>query len=224
MTAPSEWVGLARIRRPQGRKGEVFADILTDFPERFADRRRLWLVADFAVDQAADAPGPALTVTGHKTNLGAPGPSHLGTRETKNASSKPREVELTNHWTHKGGIVLHFAGINSISAAETLKGLTVAIPKAERASLAEDEIYIADLVGCVLTDVAGTAPVDVGIIQDVDRAAGPAPLLIVRSERSEILVPFAKAYLRSIDLAAKRVEMALPDGLIDLNKTGASGR
>ena len=40
----SQWTWLARIRRPQGRKGEVFADILTDFPEKFAERRRLWLV------------------------------------------------------------------------------------------------------------------------------------------------------------------------------------
>ena len=39
MTAPEEWAWLARIRHPQGRKGEVFADILTDFPERFSERR-----------------------------------------------------------------------------------------------------------------------------------------------------------------------------------------
>jgi len=39
-----EWVWLARIRRPQGRKGEVFAEILTDFPEKFAQRRQLWLL------------------------------------------------------------------------------------------------------------------------------------------------------------------------------------
>ena len=45
MTAPAEWVWLARIRRPQGRKGEVFADILTDFPEKFSERRRLWLLS-----------------------------------------------------------------------------------------------------------------------------------------------------------------------------------
>ena len=38
------WVWLARIRRPQGRKGEVFAEILTDFPEKFAERRQLWLL------------------------------------------------------------------------------------------------------------------------------------------------------------------------------------
>ena len=32
--------------RPQGRRGEVLADILTDFPEKFAERKKLWLSSD----------------------------------------------------------------------------------------------------------------------------------------------------------------------------------
>ena len=44
MIAPAGWVWLARIKRTQGRKGEVFAEVLTDFPEKFAQRRRLWLL------------------------------------------------------------------------------------------------------------------------------------------------------------------------------------
>src|SRR5450755_2580340 len=39
----SPLVLLARLIRPQGRHGEILADILTDFPERFADRKRLCL-------------------------------------------------------------------------------------------------------------------------------------------------------------------------------------
>jgi 16S rRNA processing protein RimM len=184
---PSEsWVWLACIRRPQGRKGEVFAEILTDFPEKFAERRRLWLVAE-----------------------AAPGAS-------------PREVELAAHWLHKGGVVLHFAGVDSISAAETLSGLIVAIPLAQRAALAEDEVYVADLIGCALVDVTGKAPVIVGEIEEVDRTAGPVALLVVRGAAGEVLIPFAKSYLRSIDLAGKRVEMALPQGLIGLNAPGNS--
>lgn len=37
------WVGVARIRRPRGRKGEVIAEVLTDFPERFATLTRGYL-------------------------------------------------------------------------------------------------------------------------------------------------------------------------------------
>ncbi len=197
MTAPeqpddaAQWVALARIRRPQGRKGEVFADILTDFPEKFAERRQLWLLADTDSPHPESSPAPA-----------------------------PRQIELIAHWLHKGGIVLHFSGVDSISAAETLAGLTVAIPRANRAPLPDGEVYIADLIGCTLYDVAKSdAPVLVGQIEDVNRTTGPVALLAVRSASSaeEILIPFAKSYLRTIDLAAKRVEMALPEGLTNLN-------
>jgi 16S rRNA processing protein RimM len=149
--------------------------------------------------------------------VGAPG-LDSETWETKPGQPQPREVELTSHWLHKGGIVLHFAGVDSISAAEELKGVIVAIPRAERAALAADEAYISDLAGCTLVDVSGGEPVPIGTIEDVDRSAGAAPLLVVRAARGEVLVPFAKSYLRRVDLDAKRVEMALPEGLVDLSK------
>jgi len=37
------FVAIARIVRPQGRKGEVLAEILTDFPSRFKELRRAFL-------------------------------------------------------------------------------------------------------------------------------------------------------------------------------------
>lgn len=192
MNASTGWVWLARVKRTQGRKGEVFAEVLTDFPEKFSQRRRLWLLGG---DPAAPK---------------AP------------AAGSPREVELVHHWLHKGGVVLHFAQVDSISAAELLAGMIVAIPRAERAALSSDEVYVGDLVGCVLVDVGGAEPVRVGEIEDVDRSGGAAPLLVVHGAKGEVLVPFAKSFLRKIDLEAKRVEMALPEGLTDLNPPGAS--
>jgi len=184
------WVWLARVKRTQGRKGEVFAEILTDFPEKFEERRRLWLLQDSDVTSKADV------------------------------GSNPREMKLVHHWLHKGGIVLHFAGVDSISLAEELAGRIVAIPEEERAKLDEDEFFIGDLIGCSLVDVSGARPMIVGEIEDVDRTAGPVAILVVRGKSSddEILIPFAKEYLRSVNLKDQRVEMVLPEGLIDLNE------
>jgi 16S rRNA processing protein RimM len=39
-----DFVLLARLIRPQGRHGELLADVLTDFPERFAERTHVWLL------------------------------------------------------------------------------------------------------------------------------------------------------------------------------------
>jgi 16S rRNA processing protein RimM len=41
--SPADWILLAHIVRPQGRRGEVLAEIYTDFPESFAHRKRLFL-------------------------------------------------------------------------------------------------------------------------------------------------------------------------------------
>jgi 16S rRNA processing protein RimM len=201
MTVPEAWAWLARISRPQGRKGEVFAEILTDFPEKFADRKQLWLLA-------AEKPSAksALSAGGKG---GAP------------SAKEPRPIELKAHWLHKGGIVLHFASIDDISAAETLAGMIVAIPWTERAPLGQDEVYTGDLIGCTVFDVAAGEAALVGEIEDVDRTAGPVALLVVRGAQGEVLIPFAKSFLRRIDLEAKRIEMALPEGLVDLNPPAA---
>ena len=60
----------------------------------------------------------------------------------------------------------------------------------------------------------------VGEIESVDQTAGPVALLVVRGATGEVLIPFAKSYLRKIDLNTKRVEMALPEGLVELNEPG----
>jgi len=187
------WVWLARIRKTQGRKGEVLAEILTDFPEKFAERKRVCLL----------------------TAAGMPGES-------------AREAGLENFWLYKSGhtreVVLHFAGVNSITEAEALRGLIVAIPRAERVPLAGDEVYVGDLIGCELIDVSAESERRVGVIEDVDRDAGPVALLVVRGEASdEILVPFAKSYLRRVDLEGKRVEMALPEGLVEVQASEKPG-
>src|SRR5271168_4143154 len=43
LVSHASWVLLARIVRPQGRRGEVLADLFTDFPQHFAQRRQLFL-------------------------------------------------------------------------------------------------------------------------------------------------------------------------------------
>jgi 16S rRNA processing protein RimM len=170
------WTILARLIRPQGRHGEILAEILTDFPERFADRKRLFLIASEA------------------------GPGSV------------REINLENYWLHKGRIVLKFAGVDSIGDAELLRGLSVAIPMSERAELTDGSVYISDLVGSTVFDLNSTL---VGVVEDFDRGAG---LLAVKTANGgEVLIPFVEAYLVKIDLAAKRIEMRLPAGLLEIN-------
>jgi 16S rRNA processing protein RimM len=106
-----------------------------------------------------------------------------------------------------------------------MRGLVVAIPRSERVPLAEDEVYVGDLIDSTLIDVSSQPERIIGVIEDVDREAGPVALLVIKGQAAgeEILIPFAKAYLRRIDLETHRVEMALPKGLIEVQISGEPG-
>ena len=58
---------------------------------------------------------------------------------------------------------------------------------------------------------------EIGRIEDVQFGAGEAPLLIVRQAGRIVEIPFAEAYLESVDVERKQVRMNLPDGLLDVN-------
>src|SRR5882757_4790631 len=193
------WVVLAHLLRPQGRKGEVLAELFTDFPERFEDQRRVFLAA----------PG----FDGEETEA--------------------RSAEVVAFWLpvgkNEGRVVLQFAGIDTISDAESVAGQDVLVPREERLRLDDDSVYISEMIGCTVYD--GSLPV--GVVDDVQfamtadggrRLDDAAPLLAVRSaEGDEILIPFAKAFLVAVDTGAKRIEMTLPKGLIEVNRTTGSG-
>jgi 16S rRNA processing protein RimM len=194
MDTSSEWTVIAHLLRPQGRKGEVLAELLTDFPGQFKERKRLFLVAPgFAGDTDA---------------------------------SKP--VEIIDFWLptgkNEGRIVLQFAESSSIEEAEQIAGLDVVTSREDRIPLPEDASYISDLVGCTVFDHGSC----IGTVHDVQFATSAdgrrklsdtAPLLAItpRVGGDDLLVPFVKGFLLSIDLVGKRIEMNLPDGLLDLN-------
>jgi 16S rRNA processing protein RimM len=126
------------------------------------------------------------------------------------------KLELEDFWPHKGGMVLKFAGIDSINDAEKLKGSEIQITRQERTELPPGEAYVSDLVGCMLVDVA-RGENEVGTVADVNFDAGEAPLLVVKSGSRELLIPFAEAFVRRLDVAGKRIEMALPEGMLELD-------
>jgi 16S rRNA processing protein RimM len=122
-------------------------------------------------------------------------------------------------------MVFKFAGVDSMDAAELLIGCELQIPLSERAQLDSGATYVSDLVGCTVVDLNGGdlkpgSPAEVGTIKDVEFGTGEAPTLVLMaaSGTEEIMVPFAAEYLTKLDLAAKRLEMRLPEGLIELQR------
>ena len=125
-----------------------------------------------------------------------------------------RELELEEFWPHKEWLVLKFAGVDSISEAETLVGCELQVPRAERSQLAAGWNYVSELAGCAVLDHGR----EIGRIEDVQFGAGEAPLLIVRNPANQLVeIPFAEAYLDKVDVERKQIRMNLPEGLLEVN-------
>jgi 16S rRNA processing protein RimM len=178
---------------PQGRRGEVLAELHTDFPERFEERRQLSGLA---------------------------------------ADGSRRDLQLERHWFHKGGVVLKFAGVENISDAELLKGLELQVGAVDRTELETGAAYISEIVGCEVWVSDADKRRLLGTVVEVRFGAGEAPLLVVRGEPTlslgekggalergeehEFLVPYAEEFVKTADVAGRRIEMQLPEGLLEL--------
>jgi 16S rRNA processing protein RimM len=134
---------------------------------------------------------------------------------------------------HHGQAVFHFEGVNSISAAEKFRGLEVLLPFEQRVTLPEGHYFVSELVGCSVFGTSarepvvafspcslGEAPALLGTVRDVQflgEECPGTPLLEVDTAQGEILIPLAVDICTKIDIAARRIDVVLPEGLSDLN-------
>lgn len=130
-----------------------------------------------------------------------------------------RELQLEEHWFHKKAVVLKFAGVDSISDAEQLAGWELQIGRGERRALEPGAAYVSEIVGCdVWINDGGRF---LGRVEGVEFGTGEAPLLVVKlpvcAKQNEVLVPFAEEFIEKFDVAAKRIDMQLPEGLLELD-------
>ena len=165
-------VAIARIVKPRGLRGEVVADLLTDFQERFEGLEKVVAVS-------AD-----------------------GTR---------RDMLIENFWFQNNRIVLKFGQIDSVEAAEDLRGLEICIPESEVVELEDDEFFDWQLEGCRVETVGGEP---IGTVRELMRTGG-TELLVVESDQREYLIPFAEAICVTVDIAEKRIVVDPPEGLLE---------
>ncbi|OJH43228.1 ribosome maturation factor RimM [Paracoccus sp. SM22M-07] len=114
-------------------------------------------------------------------------------------------VSLTRPVT--GGIGARVSGIATREEAEALKGLTLWAPRAALPSLPDDEFYHADLIGLDVVDTGGQPLGRVRAIYD----HGAGDILEIVGGKDILMLPFTKAIVPTIDLAARRI-VADPPG------------
>ncbi len=180
------------VVRAHGIRGEAVVAIRTDDPDaRFA------VGSVYVTDPAAAGP---LTIEGMRIH------SSSGTDR----------------------LLVAFAGVHDRDGAERLRGVRLLVDTADVAPPDDpEEFHDFQLVGLAVvvgpSDVAGdegapgySAGEHVGEIVRVNHGPGADMLIVKRPDGRETLVPFVTAMVPSVDLAAGRVVVTPPVGLLDL--------
>jgi 16S rRNA processing protein RimM len=126
-------------------------------------------------------------------------------------AGRKRPVQVERLWYHSGRPVFKFGGIDSISDAQTWRGADLLAPESERARPEPGEYSHADLIGCEIW-----APEPLGTVRGIEDYGSQVLLRVEKTAGGEMLVPFANAICREIDVARKIIRADLPEGLADL--------
>ncbi|TFZ05882.1 ribosome maturation factor RimM [Ramlibacter henchirensis] len=106
---------------------------------------------------------------------------------------------------HADSIVATAQEVDDRSAAESLKGARVFIPRSSFPTAAEDEYYWVDLLGLQVVNREGVV---LGEVRDL-MATGPQTVLVVAYEEggkpAERMIPFVSAYVDAVDLPGRRI-------------------
>jgi 16S rRNA processing protein RimM len=150
-------------------RGEVLVRPETDFPDRFARVREVFLVRDDRVET----------------------------------------IETNGQRPHRGGVLLRLRGVETLDAAERLRGAAIAVARDALVPLGTDEFYIFDILGLTVRADDGRV---LGTVTEVMRA--PAhDVYVVRGDAGEVLVPALRTVVRRVDRTAGEMIVALPPGL-----------
>jgi 16S rRNA processing protein RimM len=125
-------------------------------------------------------------------------------------------VTVTTSRIQQGRPVIGLEGVADMNAARALAGLEFRVPVDSLAALPEGSYYYHDLIGCVVVTPDGTT---VGTVSSVEGDMGNTRLVVQR-EAGELLIPLASDICTAIEPSAKRIVIAPPDGLLELNERG----
>ncbi|MEO1491565.1 MAG: ribosome maturation factor RimM [Pseudomonadota bacterium] len=100
----------------------------------------------------------------------------------------------------KGGFAARLTGVATREEAEALKGTRLYAPRDRLPALPDDEFYHADLIGMDVVDTGGETLGRIRAIHDF--GAGDVIEVI---GKTELLIPFTRAAVPTVDLSAKRL-------------------
>jgi 16S rRNA processing protein RimM len=200
MTDPSKpkFLTIARILRPRGNKGEVAAELLTDFPDRLKALKEFFLAGGKSTPRSIelksfwlDANHPGFCVF------------HFEGTSSINDAEKLRGLEIQIPFEQRVTLPAGKYFVTDLIGCSVFE-----LPSASP---------VVSSSPCSLAE----APALLGSVRDVffpGESQPGTPLLAVDTSAGELLIPLAEDICPHIDVTARRIEVLLPEGLRDPDK------
>jgi 16S rRNA processing protein RimM len=185
---PIDRLTLARLLRPHGIRGEIAAEILTDFPERLTKLREVWLwdaIAETSTNAIVERCWLSVARGGQAVFKFA-GVDRI--EDVEKFRGMEVQVPLSERMELPAGSYY----ISELAGCEVWELLTN-----DKGALDGGQTKL-------------------GLVRGVQE--GGTPVLEVDTQNGEVLIPLATEICRKIDVKARRIEVVMPEGLRDLNK------
>ena len=124
--------------------------------------------------------------------------------------SKFGPLTITGQRWHNGILLLTFDGVSDRGAAEKIKNVLL-MADVDIAESDADEFHVQLLIGSTIELIDGTV---LGTIDDVLTTKGQNLLSFMRGGK-QVLIPFVKAIVPTVDIAGRKVVITPPEGLLD---------
>lgn len=131
--------------------------------------------------------------------------------EAVDESGRRTTLSVSEANGHGDGLRVSFAGIDSREAAEALRGCRLEVSRTRTPPAPDGSFYYFELAGCECFDsTAGPLGAVTEVVED-----GGGLLLDVSNGERRLSIPFVGQFLRSVDIEARRIELELPEGLLE---------
>ena len=108
--------------------------------------------------------------------------------------------------------IIRFEGFDSRDDASELRGALLEVNRTEVPSAPEGSYYFFELVGCVCEDAREG---ELGTVERILEDGGGL-VLEIKQGAETLLIPFVRAYLKRMDPVGRRIELDLPEGLVEI--------
>lgn len=127
--------------------------------------------------------------------------------------SETFSVQVESSRPHKNVYLVKFRGWDRLEDAQQWKDAKLLVPMSEatRTELDPDEFYYHQIIGCQVQTTEGKT---IGIVQEIwPMPANDVWLVESNEDQKEILLPFVKEIVKTVDVEAKKITIVWMEGL-----------